>query len=245
MPHAERLKTSSMRWMAAALAAFTKGPEHYDFAVHHAGISAEHLLKAYLASLHPALMVEAKDFNSLLYATGQAAHASVPPSQMKTIGLVEAHARVLKILRKQMPIDQRALLPLANARNGVAHNGLHAFAEVQTVFTTCLRLVDPLLTELKIDPVIYWGPYRPLHDRLIEERAAAARIRLESKLVKARADFFNATDTWTRRPVPPCSPRLLPMVPATSNTTSRRPALPAAPRRGLEGPPTSTKASGR
>lgn len=190
MPHAERLKTSSMRWMAAALAAFTKGPEHYDFAVHHAGISAEHLLKAYLASLHPALIVEAKDFNSLLYATGQAAHASVPPSQMKTIGLVEAHARVLKILRKQMPIDQRALMPLANARNGVAHNGLHAVAEVQTVFSTCLRLVDPLLTELKVDPAIYWGPYRPLHDRLIAERAAAALIRLESKLARARADFI-------------------------------------------------------
>jgi hypothetical protein len=43
---ADQLKTSSKRWMTAALAAFSEGPESYDFAVHHAGIAAEHLLKA-------------------------------------------------------------------------------------------------------------------------------------------------------------------------------------------------------
>ncbi|MFJ9523752.1 hypothetical protein ACIRPK_36715 [Kitasatospora sp. NPDC101801] len=88
-----------------------------------------------------------------------------------------------------MPVDQRALVPLANARNGVAHAGIHHIAEVQTVFTTCLRLVDPLLTELKIDQKQYWGGYEQLHDRLIEKRVQCARIELEAKLAKARADF--------------------------------------------------------
>lgn len=187
--HLEQLKVSSQKWMAAALTAFSQGPESYDFAVHHAGIAAEHLLKAYLASLHPALIVEAKDFDSLLHATGHGGHASAPMSRAKTIGLVEAHVRVRKILGNQIPIDQRALTPVANARNGVAHSGTHDVAEVQTVFTTCLRLVDPLLTELKIDPETYWGSYKSLHDRLIEERVKAARIQLESKLVKARTVF--------------------------------------------------------
>jgi hypothetical protein len=83
--HAEQLKLSSQRWMTAALAAFSEGPEAYDFAVHHAGIAAEHLLKAYLATLHPALVVEGKDFDSLLHATGHGAHASVHVTRVKTI----------------------------------------------------------------------------------------------------------------------------------------------------------------
>lgn len=187
--HAEKLKLSSQRWMTAALTAFAQGADSHDFAVHHAGIAAEHLLKAYLSSLHPALIVEAKDFDSLLHATGHGTHASAPASRAKTIGLVEAHARVHKILRKQIPVDQRALLPVANARNGVAHSGLHDIAEVQTVFTTCLRLIDPLLTELEIDPEVYWGSYVSLHDRLIEEQVKAVRIQLEGKLARARTLF--------------------------------------------------------
>ncbi|MGP4049336.1 hypothetical protein [Streptomyces sp. 2A115] len=185
----EQLKTSSQRWMTAALAAFSQGPESHDFAVHHAGIAAEHLLKAYLAALHPALIVEAKDFDSLLHATGHGVHASAPASRAKTIGLVEAHARVHKILRKQIPIDQRALAPVANARNGVAHSGIHDVAEVQTVFTTCLRLIDPLLTELEVDPKTYWGSYEQLHDMLIAKQVEEARIQMESMLAKARAIF--------------------------------------------------------
>ncbi|MEV7600037.1 hypothetical protein AB0O91_21915 [Kitasatospora sp. NPDC089797] len=187
--HSEQLQTSSQRWMAAALTAFAQGPESYDFAVHHAGIAAEHLLKAYLSSLHPALIVEARDFDSLLHATGHGAHTSIPASRAKTIGLVEAHTRVHKILRNQMPVSKQALEPVANARNGVAHSGVHESAEVQTVFTTCLRLIDPLLTELKIDPNTYWGSYLSLHDKLIEERVRATRIRLEGKLARARAVF--------------------------------------------------------
>lgn len=102
---------------------------------------------------------------------------------------MEAHARVHKILRNQIPIDQRALAPVANARNGVAHSGIHELAEVQAVFTTCLRLIDPLLTELGITPETYWGRYTSLHDRLIEERVKAARVRLEARLARARAAF--------------------------------------------------------
>ncbi|MFJ9523040.1 hypothetical protein ACIRPK_32935 [Kitasatospora sp. NPDC101801] len=84
---AEQLTLSSQRWMAAALAAYSQGPQAYDFAVHHAGIAAEHLLKAYLASLHPALVVEAKDFDSLLHATGMGKYASGHVTRAKTIGL--------------------------------------------------------------------------------------------------------------------------------------------------------------
>ncbi|MFD5510792.1 hypothetical protein ACFWIB_23890 [Streptomyces sp. NPDC127051] len=185
----EQLKVSSQRWMSGALAAFSQGPVSYDFAVHHAGVAAEHLLKAYLASLHPALIVEGQDFNSLLHATGHGTLASVDLSRAKTIGVVEAHKRVHGLLRKQLPIDAKTFLPVAVARNGVAHLGIHDVAEVQTVFTTCLRVIDPLLSELQIDPKTYWGDYGQLHDMLIAKHIEEALIDLESKLVKARAIF--------------------------------------------------------
>lgn len=185
----EQLKTSSQRWMSRALAAFSEGPESYDFAVHHAGVAAEHLLKAYLANLHPALIVDGKDFPSLLHATGHGDLASVDLSRTKTIGVAEAHARVHGLLRKQLPIDGVTFKPVAAARNGVAHLGVHDVAEVQTVFTTCLRVIDPLLVELRIDPKTYWGDYAQLHAMLIAKHVEKARVALESKLAKARAVF--------------------------------------------------------
>ncbi|MFE4647684.1 hypothetical protein [Streptomyces sp. NPDC056707] len=159
-----------------------------DLAVHHAGVAAEHVLKAYLARLHPALIVEGKDFNSLLYATGHGAYASVPESQTKTIGLVDAYVRVVAILKGKMPVTRKELQPLADARNGVAHAGFHDPAQVNAVFTTCLRLMDPLLPWLTgVDS--FWGPYRGLHDKLLDQRVEAARVQLEGKLTKARHVF--------------------------------------------------------
>jgi hypothetical protein len=63
------LAESSRRWMGMALSALTR-PQDVDMAVHHAVVACEHLLKAYLASLHPVLVAEGKDFTSLLHATG-------------------------------------------------------------------------------------------------------------------------------------------------------------------------------
>ncbi|MEU4116499.1 hypothetical protein AB0F71_18650 [Kitasatospora sp. NPDC028055] len=185
---AEQLKRSSQRWMSAALAAFVEGPESYDFAVHHAGIATEHLLKAYLAGLHPALIVDGRHFDSLLHATGLGSHA-VPLTKVRTIGLAEAHERALKLLPRKLPIDRKALEPLADARNGVAHSAIHDATQAEAVFTICLRLVDPVLEELKIEPTGYWGPYLVLHDKLVDEQVRQERVAAEALLVKARAMF--------------------------------------------------------
>ncbi|MFD4395553.1 hypothetical protein [Kitasatospora sp. NPDC058478] len=186
--NAEQLKRSSQRWMDAALAAFVEGPDSYDFAVHHAGVATEHLLKAYLVGLHPALIVDGRHFDSLLHATGLGAHAA-PLTKVRTIGLAEAHERVLRLLPRKIPIDRKALEPLADARNGVAHSAIHDSTQAEAVFTICLRLVDPVLEELKIAPTGYWGPYLVLHDKLVDEQVRQERVAAEALLVKARAVF--------------------------------------------------------
>lgn len=174
--------------MNAALAAFVEGEDSYDFAVHHAGVAAEHLLKAYLAGHHPALVVDGNHFDSLLHATGLGSHAA-PLTKAKTIGLGEAYARVQKLLGSKIVVDRKALDPLLDARNGVTHSAIHDPTQAEAIFTVCLRLVDPVLEEMAVDTNEYWGPYLVLHDKLIDEQVKAERVLLEGKLVKARAIF--------------------------------------------------------
>lgn len=187
--NSDQLARSSQKWMEAAFAAFTEGPWVHDMAVHHAGVAAEHLLKAYLASHHPVLIVEGSDFDSLLHAVGIGQpQAAKPESKIKTIGLVVAHRRALQLMSSKMPVSEKQLAPLADARNGVAHSGSYDFSTKIDVFTTCLRLIDPLLTELGLEHR-FWGRYQGLHDRLIDQRAEVARIHLEGRLAKARHAF--------------------------------------------------------
>ncbi|MER5274347.1 hypothetical protein ABT025_01170 [Streptomyces sp. NPDC002809] len=187
---AERLVDSSRMWMAAAFAAFADGPPSEGMAVHHAGVATEHLLKAYLVSLHPVLIVDGNHFSSLLYATGHGDHLQVQGSQTRTIQLGEAYDRVEKILKGKIPAKPRQgrPWPIADARNGVAHGGYHDPAEAHKVFTSCIKVIDPLLVELEVGPG-YWGEHKGLHDELLIEGVEAARVLLEQKLARARRVF--------------------------------------------------------
>ena len=92
--------SSSRRWMMAGLDAFSRDDGSEDFDVHHIGVAMEHLLKAYLASLHPAHIVEEKHWESLLHATGHTSRSGVPRSRTRTIGLKTAFDRVKRLLPK-------------------------------------------------------------------------------------------------------------------------------------------------
>lgn len=185
----EQLTRSSQRWANAALAALSEGPDRYDFAVHHAGVAAEHLLKAYLCGIHPLLIVEGKHFDSFLHVVGRGARAKTPITKARTIGLMEAFVRAHQLLPGKIPIDRNGFEPLADARNGVAHSSVCVGEQALSVFAICLRVIDPLLTELEIDAAKYWGPYQELHDKLVGDRVKAARVRLEALRARARAVF--------------------------------------------------------
>ncbi|MFJ5735453.1 hypothetical protein [Streptomyces microflavus] len=200
---AEKLALSSRKWMAAAFAAFTDEPSSEGMAVHHAGVATEHLLKALLASIHPSLIVDGKDFNSLLYAAGQGGLAQVRGSRVKTIQLAEAYDRVTKVLPGKLPPrpQGREPWPLADARNGVAHAGYYDRSDVIEVLTSCIGIIDPLLVELGIGSE-YWGDHTSLHDELLTEGVEAARLQVEQKLARARRVFterFGHIDEGSRQ----------------------------------------------
>ncbi|MFJ4853405.1 hypothetical protein [Streptomyces sp. NPDC088730] len=197
---AEHLVLSSRKWMDAAFTAFADGPSSEGMAVHHAGVATEHLLKAFLARIHPSLIVEGKDFNSLLYAAGQGGLVQVRGSRVKTIQLGEAYERVTRILPGKIPPrpQSREPWPLADARNGVAHAGYHDRGEVIAVFVSCIKVIDPLLVELGISAG-YWHPHEAMHDKLLQEEGEAARVRLEQKLARARRVFLERYGHFNER----------------------------------------------
>ena len=189
----QELQTSSRRWMQAALEAFGRG-DSLDFAVHHACVALEHLLKAYLCSLHPAMVVEAVHVPSLLHAVGHGDRSGILASRAKSIGMKAAFDRVRNLLKPKIAVrDEEFELVLA-ARNGVAHVGAHDPKEARTALATCIRVATPVLVEVGIDPPRFWGHYRELVAQLADERVNELRVAVEAKLVRARRSFHQRFD---------------------------------------------------
>jgi hypothetical protein len=118
---AKRLQESSRKHMLRSLDAWSE--DERDMAVLHCGIAVEHLLKAFLASKHPSLLVDARDFGSLLHAIGEGERAAAEEHQTKSIGASECFKRVAQFI--QLPATQQQAEPIFSARNGVAHLGIH------------------------------------------------------------------------------------------------------------------------
>ncbi|MCI2422701.1 hypothetical protein MOQ72_35275 [Saccharopolyspora sp. K220] len=187
------LQSSSRRWMQAAFEAFGRG-ESLDFAVHHAGVGLEHLLKAYLCSLHPALIIEATHWASLLHAVGHGDRSGVPASRTKSIGLKVAFDRTRALLKPKITVADPAFERVFAARNGVAHVGTHDADAARAVLGTCIRIATPVLAELEIDLERYWGHYTALVDKLADERNNELRVTFEAKIARAKRAFQQRFD---------------------------------------------------
>ena len=151
----DSLQESSRKHMLRGIDAWCEG-EH-DMAVLHCGISVEHLLKAFLASKHPSLLVDGSDFSSLLHAVGEGAHARADEYHVKSIGALECFKRVARLT--PLPMTEQQAQPIFNARNGVAHMGLHQAEQTDEAVVLSVRLNGAILASLAVDPLEYWSPY--------------------------------------------------------------------------------------
>lgn len=183
----QELEFSAGCWTDKAFEALAAGED--SFAVHHAGVAAEHMLKAYLATLHPTLIVEGRNFDSLLHATGHGDLARVAMTSTRTIGLDEALKRISIVLPGKINIDQSTLVQVMEARNGVAHAGIHDNANTRDVMAACVTILDVLLAELGSDVDDFWGEHAPARARILGQHDAALRAGLDIKLDLARARF--------------------------------------------------------
>jgi hypothetical protein len=151
----ERLQESSRKHMLRSLDAWCE--DERDMAVLHCGISVEHLLKAFLASKHPSLLIDVRDFNSLLHAIGEGTHATADEYHSKSIGAVECFRRVAQLTA--LPVTERQAEPIFSARNGVAHLGIHRTDITDETIAMSVRINDAVLTALNANRFEYWTPY--------------------------------------------------------------------------------------
>jgi hypothetical protein len=115
---ASQLVESALRFARDSLASLSGG-DAVGFALY-AATSLEHLLKGYLTRRHPALIVDGKNFDSLLHACGQEGTARTPRNQLKTISAGESLGRAARFL-PLLAAHTASLSLLFDLRNGGVH----------------------------------------------------------------------------------------------------------------------------
>lgn len=131
----QALLTKSSEWAQKAIRSYLDG-QYENFLVN-AGIAFELLGKAFLAGIHPSLIVD-KDFDSLLQVCGAGGHSKKAPGNIRTIGAKDVISRISQILPQLISYEQE-LGFLADMRNGAVHIGVIGtvnVAEIVSVFFT-------------------------------------------------------------------------------------------------------------
>lgn len=191
-PTAMRLRASAASYARSALVHVTDDHDRVRGAVD-AGIAVEHMTKAALASLNPALLADRNaDLDTMLHLTGLAHLAKCGPHEIKTIGAHEACMRCTRLIPDFSYAQQRDQAVI-DVRNGGAHMALATEATSRESARIMVRLIEPLIKHLELDRTIFWGDMTSVADTLLDENAsqisasvemkiAAARVRLEARL---------------------------------------------------------------
>ncbi|MFH8359548.1 hypothetical protein ACH4FV_08135 [Streptomyces anulatus] len=180
---------------------------NYAFAVLHAGVGCEHILKALLCRHNPLLIAEKGDQSFRFHSVGHGDADGVKPlSEARTIGILEAFKIAAILLRGRMPVDERTFRPFADSRNGVAHSAYLDDLAVRKAVEVGIQVVESVRVELDLDQTDFWGEYasvfadlaqvadmpapagradRPLIEAFAEQLALAERARARAAISTA------------------------------------------------------------
>jgi hypothetical protein len=188
----QELIASACRFAQRALRARGAQPPRLDRFFLDAGTSLEHLAKAYLASIHPSLIIDGRYFDALLHACGRPDLARTPATTIRTITVTEAVQRCIRLLPRQLQgVEQeRHLGPLIEARNSVAHIGRAAEAAVATqVFVPYLGTLTALGEALDISPTSLWGDHASYVAMQLSDSATKTQRAVTSRVAGSRVTF--------------------------------------------------------
>jgi hypothetical protein len=182
---AQSLYQSGRLFVDSSLAAYDRVEPHVFLL--HAGIALEHLLKARLADLNPALVAKRDHVASLVWFADETKHGGMAPVEMRTITLDEALALVTALGVPLTPYREH-LGVVQRYRNGVAHLGVADGKIGYDVLPTVLQVFILLASDLEVDPAELFGhhngfvlsqldEYHEREERLYEGRVAQARMR--------------------------------------------------------------------
>ncbi|WP_345360588.1 hypothetical protein [Actinoallomurus liliacearum] len=152
-----------------------------------AAFSLEHLCKAYLYGVHPALLVELRNgqLDSLLHLIGHGDRARKP---LRTISGRDALKRVEDLL-PNLNVPRESLAQLIDVRDGMVHVGFMSSSGIDELLTAFLQFSDVLHDELGSEREGRWGE----HTELVEALLTRARNQIEQeahrRIAVARARF--------------------------------------------------------
>jgi hypothetical protein len=156
----EKFTDMASQFLRASLDSWRAG--NHAFAVLHAGVGCEHILKALLCRHNPLLVSEKNDQSHRFHSLGFGDAQGVKPlSEARTIGIVEAFKTATIFMGVRMPVNERTFRPFADSRNGVAHTAYLDDRAADEVLKVGLLVVEAVRTELALDPAEFWGPYEP------------------------------------------------------------------------------------
>ena len=193
---ASQLAESAPRFARDSLAALSTDDD-VGFALY-AATSLEHLLKCYLARKHPALIVEARNLDSLLHACGQDAVARTTRDKVKTISAAESLERAARFL-PLIASHSKSLEQLFDVRNGAVH--LADSSSIQPFVLPFLKASEQIREALALDRDNYWGEYITVADSTLREHVAAAELKAAAAVGAAKAAFskrFGGLDDASR-----------------------------------------------
>ncbi|WP_242886698.1 hypothetical protein [Actinomadura litoris] len=178
------LSDSARDFTGRALRAYLDGDERVILT--NAAIAMEHLSKAYLADIHPGLLMEIRNgsIDSLLHLLGHGDRARKLPFP-KTIGGKEALLRVEHLL-PALKAPKDALAQLVAVRDGVVHTGFLDATSTRVTLTAFLRYATELFDELGQEEDERWGKHTELVAQLITESLTEIEHEVHRKIFAAR-----------------------------------------------------------
>ncbi|WP_344900758.1 hypothetical protein [Actinomadura meridiana] len=182
----DQLLASAKDYADRALKSYTN--EDSKAALTDAAVSLEHLSKAALCNINPALLVDLRKGNldHLLHLIGEGGRASAG-SIAFTVSGAEAIERVKQVV-SGIIVPQEQITKLIRLRNGVLHVGTFQQQESHQLLAAYLRLSKRLFAELGVAEADVWGEHQDVVDSVISETLDEVQRDVRRRIAKARRD---------------------------------------------------------
>ena len=183
----QQLMESARDFAERALDAYVEDDTRVILA--NAAFSLEHLCKAYLHGMHPALLMEIRNgqLDSLLHLVGHGDRAHKARS-LRTISGREALARLEYVL-PNLNVPRDLLGQLIDVRDGMVHVGSMSPSDIGELLTAFLRFSDELHDELGSERDGRWGEHTELVAALIIQAQSQAGQEAHQRIAVVRARF--------------------------------------------------------
>jgi hypothetical protein len=147
----------------------------------HAAVALELMAKAVLVAVHPILIADFRDFDSVLFLSGQGAARTI--HTIRTAGCDETLKRVVRVVPGLRP---ESLRPILEARNGVMHLLGADRRLVNAAMAPWIHGMDELARYLSLSAQSVFGNQAETAASIGAQSLQDSQIRVAGKLIRAR-----------------------------------------------------------